>query len=100
MENAVLQSVATVALPTPRRYLTQLCKHFEHRAQVAYEADRGSVIFTIGTCLLDSESGALVLQARAEDAEKLAALQDVVARHLLRFAFRDPPEIVWRSVPG
>ncbi|MBU8539318.1 DUF2218 domain-containing protein [Falsiroseomonas tokyonensis] len=31
----------------------------------------------------------------AADAAKLAQLQDVVARHLLRFAFREEMQVAW-----
>jgi hypothetical protein len=89
------QSNATVSTLTPRRFLVQLCKHFEHKLAVTQEADSGSIAFSVGTCRLRSTSDTLVLQAEADSAENLAQLQDVVARHLLRFAFRAPPEIVW-----
>jgi hypothetical protein len=36
--------------------------------------------------------GTLVMQVTADDEAALTVLEDVVARHLVRFAFRDPPE--------
>jgi hypothetical protein len=99
-QSPMIEAVAHVAIETPRRYLTQLCQHFEHRLDVAYHDDRGSILSPAGTCLLDSSTGQLVLRARAEDAEKLALIEDVVSRHLLRFAFRDPPDITWQREAG
>jgi hypothetical protein len=39
----------------------------------------------------------LVLRAEAADTDTLGKLQDVVARHLVRFAFRAAPEVVWQA---
>jgi hypothetical protein len=40
----------------------------------------------------------LKLSLATAEAGQMAALQDVVACHLLRFAFRNPPNIEWRNV--
>jgi uncharacterized protein len=93
----LVRSVANVATETPARYLGQLCKHFEHKLEVTHERDHGRIVFPMGTCLLATEGETLVLRAEAEDQAALERLQDVVARHLLRFAFRAPPEIVWQK---
>jgi len=42
----------------------------------------------------------LTLRVGAEDAVQLAQLEDVVARHLERFAFRAPVAIEWRTAPA
>ena len=76
-------------------YLQQLCKHFAHRLPVEFTPERGQIAFSIGTCRLAADSGVLTLQAEAADAPQLEQLQDVIVRHLLRFAFRDPPAITW-----
>jgi len=91
-------SVAHVAMDQPRRYLGQLCKHFEHKLPVTLNETSGHIAFSFGTCALSTSAEALVLQAEAADAEALAKTEDVVARHLLRFAFRAPPEIVWQPL--
>lgn len=91
----MLHSEARVALESPGRYLGQLCKHFAHKLPVTLEEVRGSIAFPMGICRLEAVEGLLVLQAEAEGAEALEQLQQVAARHLLRFAFRAPPEINW-----
>jgi hypothetical protein len=91
----MMTSTARVATNLPRRYLGQLCKHFEHKLPVTLAEESGRIEFPFGICELATETGALVLRAQAEDAESLSKTEDVVARHLLRFAFREPPEIVW-----
>jgi uncharacterized protein len=90
-------STARVATETPGRYLGQLCKHFEHKLPVAFTPTHGQISFDFGVCVLDAEAGTLVMRAEAEDAESLAKTQEVVARHLERFAFREPPQIVWEA---
>jgi hypothetical protein len=90
-------AIARVATDLPRRYMTQLCKHFEHRLAVSYDETKGQIAFQAGVCRLAVEPDALVMTVEAADETALPQLQDVVARHLLRFAFREPPEIVWRA---
>jgi uncharacterized protein len=91
-------SEARVATHTPARYLGQLCKHFEHKLPVTLTGDTGSIAFAMGTCRLATDTDVLILRAEAADQEALAQVQDVVARHLVRFAFREPPQIEWHAV--
>ena len=91
-------SEARIALDQPARYLGQLCKHFAHKLPVTLEEARGSIAFPMGTCRLEAAEGLLLLRAEADEAEALERLQEVVGRHLLRFAFRAQPAIDWR--PG
>ena len=86
---------ARVATDMPHRYLAQLCKHFQHKVPVELTADHGRIAFGSGVCTLATEPDVLVLRVTAADTEALVKLQDVVARHLLRFAFREPPVVEW-----
>jgi hypothetical protein len=88
-------SHSRVTAAVPRRYLGQLCKHFEHKLPVELAEDTGRIEFSSGVCTLATEADALVMRVEAADDAALANLEDVMARHLLRFAFREPPEIVW-----
>lgn len=94
---ARLSSEARVATTRPGRYLAQLCKHFQHKLPVTFTDDRGHIAFPAGSCDLAAEpaAGVLVMRVAAGDGAALAKLEDVVARHLVRFAFREPPEIHW-----
>jgi hypothetical protein len=91
-------ATARVATDLPRRYMIQLCKHFEHRLAVTYDDAQGTIAFQAGICRLAVEPNALLMTVEAADEAALPQLQDVVARHLLRFAFREPPEIVWQPM--
>ncbi len=91
----MLSSEGRVPTAVPRRYLGQLCKHFEHKLPVTLAEDHGRIEFPAGVCTLDAEAETLVMRVTAGDDAALARLEDVVARHLERFAFRDKPEIRW-----
>jgi uncharacterized protein len=92
---AIIQSVAKVVTPEASRYLQQLCKHFQHKRPVVFDERSGHIDFPIGNCRLSATDDLLTLSLSAPDDARMADLKDVVARHLLRFAFRDPPEIEW-----
>ncbi len=91
-------SEARVATAVAGRHLTQLCKHFQHKLPVTLSDDHGTIAFPGGTCALQANDGFLHMQVTADEEAALTTLEDVVARHLVRFAFRDPPEIRWTRV--
>jgi hypothetical protein len=92
---STVRSEARVATPRSARYLGQLCKHFAHRIPANYDGGQGRVEFPTGVCEMEASGDVLILRASAADALSLAQVEDVVARHLERFAFRDKPEISW-----
>jgi uncharacterized protein len=92
-----LESHADVATPEASRYLQQLCKHFQHKLAVTFDEHSGRIEFPIGECRLDADESALRLSLSAPGVPQMQDLQDVIARHLLRFAFRDPPVIEWQD---
>lgn len=91
----MMQSEARVTTERASRYLQQLCKHFAHRLPTSHTPQEGRIEFGVGVCALQAEPETLILTADAPDAASLDRLEDVVARHLERFAFRDKPEIRW-----
>jgi len=88
-----IRSEARVATPRSARYLGQLCKHFAHRIPATFSGGYGRIEFPAGICELEAAGDVLVLRAIAADAPSLGQVEEVVARHLERFAFRDRPEI-------
>ena len=91
-----MRSIAEVATPLPARYLAQLCKHFQHKLDVTFDTQSGHIVFPLGDCRLKASENILTLSVEADDQEKLAKLEDVVARHLVRFTFREEMQIDWR----
>ncbi len=93
----MLVSTAEVATTSASRYLQQLCKHFAHKLPVSFDATEGRIDFPLGPVDLSADASRLGLHVAAEDAERLAELRDVVARHLVRFAFREDLAIDWST---
>jgi uncharacterized protein len=92
---STVRSEAHVATPRSARYLGQLCKHFAYRIPATFSTGQGRIEFPSGTCELEVAGDLLILRAAAEDAPSLSRVEEVVASHLERFAFRDKPEISW-----
>jgi hypothetical protein len=92
-------ATATVQTASARRYLGQFVKHFSHKLPVELDEANtaGRVNFGKGGCSLAADEGALYLTLSAETPEDVTMLQDVVARHLVRFAFREAFELAWRT---
>lgn len=88
---------ARVATEVPRRYLGQLCKHFQHKLPVELGETRGRIEFPMGVCTLDAAAlaGTLLMRVAAADEAALGRLEELVARHLERFAFREPLTVPW-----
>ncbi|MEY9926496.1 hypothetical protein ABH926_001118 [Catenulispora sp. GP43] len=93
----MIESVANVATDRPERYLKQLVSHLGNTidAEQSEDGHTGTLIFSSGACELSAEPGTLRLTARAQDAERLAAVEDVVARHLVRFGEKDALVVRW-----
>jgi hypothetical protein len=95
----MIESVAHVATARPERYLKQLVSHLGRNVDAEQSEDgrHGALIFSSGTCALSAEPGTLRMTARAEDLERLAAVEDVVARHLVRFGEKDQLAVEWTA---
>lgn len=98
-ESGERNSEALVATDRPARYLGQLVKHFSHRIETTLADDNtsGEVHFGSGVGYLTAEPGGLRIRAVATDAESLPQLQDVIARHLVRFGQRDELVVNWQD---
>jgi hypothetical protein len=91
-------AVAHVATPHAARYLGQMCRHFQHKLPVTLEGDAGTIGFAVGTCRLRAGPERLEMAVAVADRAHLAQLQDVVARHLVRFAFREALDVAWHDL--
>jgi caffeoyl-CoA O-methyltransferase len=89
---------ATVATERPARYIKQLVSHLGRNLTTELAEDgTGTIRRGTGRCVLSPQPTALRMSADAEDAEELAALQDVVTRHLMRFAHREQLQVTWTT---
>lgn len=100
----MLVSVAVVETDAPARYAKQLLSHLGRKVAVEPLPDEpepaGRLVFAYGTGDVRPGSDALELRATAGDAESLARVQDVVARHLVRFGARRELVVSWGPVAG
>jgi len=88
-------SIADIETASASKYLQQLCKHFGHKTAVTFDETSGQIAFTMGDCRLAARDGVLSVTLTAADDARMAQLQDVVVRHLVRFAFRETLTIDW-----
>jgi hypothetical protein len=89
------KSTALVRAEMPGRYMRQMCSHFAHKLPTTSEGDSGRIEFPSGMCQIEATTDTLLLTVEAENAEDLTELQDVIARHLVRFAWREELQIEW-----
>jgi len=96
---APLKSTAAVRTNAGGRYMVQLCKHFGHRVPATFGERDGRIQFEAGEVRLRSAPQTLMVIAEAAAPEGLGRLEEVIARHLKRFAFREPDLAVEWSRP-
>lgn len=85
-------ATATVPTQSGSKYMQQLCKHWSHKLEVEFDADKGVVKFPApATVTMVGEAEALVVTIEANDAETVDRMKGVISSHLDRFAFREAP---------
>lgn len=90
------ESRAEVSTENASRYLQQLCKHWAHKFPVEFTPEHGEITLPSGVTVLDAQPEALVVTLRAEEAASLERLEQVVADHVVRFAFREELVFDWK----
>ncbi len=93
-----MNATAQISTPNARRYLGQFVKHFAHKLPFARHEtnEHGEVEFPLGLCTLDASEQRLSIIVNAGTPEQITRLKQVVDRHLLRFAHREPLSINWQ----
>lgn len=80
------------------RYLQAMCRHFAHKVQVSYDAERGTAAMPFGTLNMCARDGALHFEIEADDDFLLARMKHVIFDHIARFAFREKLQnLDWRA---
>ncbi|GIH23324.1 hypothetical protein Aph01nite_16340 [Acrocarpospora phusangensis] len=89
-------STAHVPTTRPERYIKQLTSHMSHKTTTDLASDgRGVITLSAGTCVLTPARDHLDMIATAADPGALAQVQDVITRHLLRFATQEQLDVDW-----
>lgn len=91
----MLESHAEVVIDRPARWAKQLADHFSHKLEVQERPEGRVLHFSVGEGVVSNNDIAVLLTARAETADELARVQDVLARHLERFAHREEITVSW-----
>jgi hypothetical protein len=91
-----LVSQAVVATNRAERFAKQLASHLGQRMAVTTVHGDQQLSFSAGRCLLTPRPDALVLTATAAGADALASVQEVIARHLVRFGAKDELTVEWQ----
>ncbi len=90
-------STAEVETANAGKYLVQLAKHWSHRfPDLTWSDTRAEIPFPTGNCVFTSKETVLTIVLTVSDEETASRLENVVAEHLNRFAFRESLNIVWR----
>ena len=86
-------STATAHVPTANasRYLQQLCKHWSHKLDVAFDERAGTVRFQDAVVSMSASDQGLSVTVEASNEEIRDRIEGVVQSHLDRFAFREAP---------
>jgi uncharacterized protein len=91
-----VQSTALVATDRAERYAKQLVSHLgRHDNHAVDEAGADVLTFTSGSCTVAAAPEGVLLHAQAADAAGLAQVQDIIARHLVRFGEKDDVTVTW-----
>lgn len=88
-------SRAQVTTGRPERYARQLAEHLGRRNAPVTEPGGVRLVFARGSCLMTPGTDHLLLTATAADGESLAAVEELVARHLVRIGRRDALAVEW-----
>ena len=84
-----MDSHARLATDKAARYMTQLGKHWSHKFPVLLGEADCEIELPLGRCVMRADAEGLDITASAETLEGLTKLEDVIASHLARFAFRE-----------
>ena len=95
----LMQSHARLPTDKAARYMTQLAKHWSHKFVVSLDETTARIPLPIGDCRMVADAEGLDISVEAPSPEGLTRLEDVVAEHLLRFAFRENVQtLAWTRV--
>lgn len=83
----------TAIVPTSQgsRYLQQLCKHWSHKFDTAFDAQQGRIAFPMGPISMAAGPESLTVTIEPGEGTDVERFKQVVADHLDRFAFREAP---------
>ncbi|MGC3992867.1 MAG: DUF2218 domain-containing protein [Propionicimonas sp.] len=90
-------STGTVATDRPARYGKQLTAHLSRRHGGEWDEDAatGWINFGDGRAVLTTADGVLTITVDSPDEETAGRIEEVIERHLVRFATQDELAVSW-----
>ena len=80
------------------KYLAQLCKHFAHKIDASYSGNHGRAAFIFGLATMTADENGLTVHFDVNNPMDLGDAQNVIDKHLERFAFRETiTGMVWQN---
>lgn len=90
-----ITSTAEVATDRPHRLAKQLVTHLSRKIEWVTEDGVSTATHGTGSASVAPHDGVIVLTATGETEADVAMFEDVLGRHLQKFAFRHPVEVSW-----
>jgi hypothetical protein len=92
----MLSSIARVSTDSPARYAKQLVSHLGRKTGAVELPDGAFELrLSAGVGVVRVEGGLLIMEATGADDDALASVEDVLARHLVRFGARQELQVTW-----
>src|SRR3954454_5951773 len=87
------------------RYLAELCRQLDHKAQANRELDvhvawtdtDGTVDLGWGRCTMRADESTLLVRVEADDDDALRHVRELISRHLEKLADDDHLAFAWRQ---
>ncbi len=95
-----IRSTGTAATDRPARYGKQLTSHLGRRNGGEWDdaTAAGWIQFPSARAELQSFDDQLVITLESPDEETADTMEDVIAKHLVRFSPKEPVELAWERV--
>ena len=94
----MVHSFAKIITKEGSVYIRKLCRHFAHKVPVSCTESDGKAELPGCICLMHAGNDALTFTITGESSAVVEKGEDIVARHLLTFAFREQLEISWNRL--
>ncbi len=90
------QSESIINTKEGSSYIRRLCRHFANKITTRYTETEGRADFPEAICLMQARENELQFTITAATEAIVLRTEDVVVRHLLKFAFREELVIHWQ----
>jgi hypothetical protein len=84
-----MESHASVSIARPARYAKQLANHLSHKIQSTPTVTGWDLVFSQGSASISVTENTIEFSTTAATDEDTAFIQDVLARHLKKFAAKE-----------